>query len=189
MKKEEKPYWMVIFPNSLGWFALLGEKGRIKELTFGHPSYRSAKKALSPGILAQARSIGRKPPLVHRLQTYAKGARKDDFRDIRLDLGGLSVFQRRVLALCRKIPFGTRLSYAQLAARVGSPRAYRAVGNCMAGNKIPIIIPCHRVVPSSGGLGSYSAPGGMLMKKRLLGIENPAFKCRGENQSRGVSPL
>ncbi|MGD0655732.1 MAG: methylated-DNA--[protein]-cysteine S-methyltransferase [Thermoguttaceae bacterium] len=189
MKKEEKPYWMVVFPSSLGWFALLGDKGRIKELTFGHPSSRSAKKALSHGFLAQARSMRGKPPLVRRLQAYAKGTGKDDFRDIRLDLGGLSVFQRRVLALCRKIPFGTRLSYAQLAARVGSPRAYRAVGNCMAGNKIPIIIPCHRVVPSSGGLGSYSAPGGMLMKKRLLGIENPAFKCRGENQSRGVSPL
>jgi methylated-DNA-[protein]-cysteine S-methyltransferase len=175
VKNKEKPYWMVIFPSSLGWFALLGDKGRIKKLTFGHPSARSAKKALSPGLLAQARSIGRKPPLVRRLQAYAKGAGKDDFRDIRLDLGGLSVFQRRVLALCRKIPFGTTLSYAQLAARAGSPRAYRAVGNCMAGNKIPIIIPCHRVVSANGGLGSYSAPGGIRMKKRLLGIENPAL--------------
>jgi methylated-DNA-[protein]-cysteine S-methyltransferase len=175
MKKEEKPYWMVVFPSSLGWFALLGDKCRIKELTFGHSSSRSAKKALSPGFLAQARSTGRKPPLVRRLQAYAKGAGKDDFRDIRLDLGGLSVFQRRVLALCRKIPFGTRLSYAQLAARAGSPRSYRAVGNCMAGNTIPIIIPCHRVVPTSGGLGSYSAPGGIRMKKRLLGMENPAL--------------
>ncbi|MGD0517272.1 MAG: methylated-DNA--[protein]-cysteine S-methyltransferase [Thermoguttaceae bacterium] len=175
MKKKEKPYWMVIFPSSLGWFALLGNKGRIKELTFGHPSARSAKKALSPGFLAQARSMCGKPPLVRRLQAYAKGVDKDDFRDIRLDLEGLSVFQRRVLALCHKIPFGTTVSYAQLAARAGFPRSYRAVGNCLAGNKIPIIIPCHRVVPTNGGLGSYSAPGGIRMKKRLLGIENPAL--------------
>ena len=98
---------------------------------------------------------------MRRLQAYAKGALKDDFRDIKLDLGRLSVFQRRVLEECRKIPFGTTLSYGQLAARAGSARAYRAVGNCMAGNKIPIITPCHRVVQSSGVLGSYSAPGGV----------------------------
>ena len=173
MNKQEKPYWLVVFPSSLGWFAMLGEKNRIKALTFGHPSAQAAKKALSPGLLAQARSLSGKPLLVRRLQAYAKGASIDDFRDVQLDLGRLSVFQRRVLKQCRKIPFGTTLSYRQLAARAGSSRAFRAVGNCMAGNKIPIIIPCHRVVPSSGGLGSYSAPGGVRMKKRLLSIENP----------------
>jgi methylated-DNA-[protein]-cysteine S-methyltransferase len=175
MNKHEKQYWLVVFPSSLGWFAILGEKDRIKELTFGHSSARAAKKALPPGLLAQARFVRRKPPLVRRLQAYAKGAFRDDFRDIQLDLGCLSVFQRRVLEECRKIPFGTTLSYGQLAARAGSARAYRAVGNCMAGNKIPIIIPCHRVVQSSGGLGSYSAPGGVRMKKRLLSMEKPAF--------------
>ncbi|MGA2797368.1 MAG: methylated-DNA--[protein]-cysteine S-methyltransferase [Thermoguttaceae bacterium] len=175
MNKQEKQHWLVVFPSSLGWFALLGNKDRIEELTFGHPSARAAKKALPPGLLAQARSLSRKPPLVRRLQAYAKSARNDDFRDIQLDLGRLSVFQRQVLEQCRNIPFGTTLSYGQLAARTGSHRAYRAVGNCMAGNKIPIIIPCHRVVPSSGGLGSYSAPGGVKMKKRLLSMENPAL--------------
>ncbi|MGA2060169.1 MAG: methylated-DNA--[protein]-cysteine S-methyltransferase [Thermoguttaceae bacterium] len=175
MNKQEKQYWLVVFPSSLGWFAILGEKDRIKELAFGRPSARAAKKALTPGLLAQARPLSRKPPLVRRLQAYAKGASRDDFRDIKLDLGQLSVFQRQVLEECRKIPFGTTLKYGQLAARAGSHNAYRAVGNCMAGNRIPIIIPCHRVVSSSGGLGSYSAPGGMRMKKRLLSIENPAL--------------
>ena len=125
--------------------------------------------------IANANQRNAKPPLVRRLQAYAKGASKDDFRDIQLDLGCLSVFQRRVSEKCRIIPFGTTLSYGQLAARAGSHRAYRAAGNCMAGNKIPIIIPCHRVVPSNRGLGSYSAPGGVRMKKRLLSIENPAL--------------
>ncbi len=120
MNKQEKQYWLVVFPSSLGWFAILGEKDRIKELAFGHPSARAAKKALTPGLLAQARSLSRKLPLVRRLQAYAKGAFKDDFRDIKLDLGRLSVFQRRVLEQCRKIPFGTTLSYGQLAARAGS---------------------------------------------------------------------
>ena len=73
-------------------------------------------------------------------------------------------------------PVGTTLSYGQLAARAGSPRACRAVGNCIAGNKIPIVIPCHRVVLSGGGIGKYSAPGGARMKKRLLMIENPSLE-------------
>jgi methylated-DNA-[protein]-cysteine S-methyltransferase len=175
MNKQEKQLWLVVFPSSLGWFAILGKKDRIKQLAFGYPSAQAAKKALTPELLAQARSLSRKPPLVRRLQAYAKGATGDDFRDIKLDLGQLSVFQHRVLEECRKIPFGATLSYGQLATRAGSARAYRAVGNCMAGNKIPIIIPCHRVVQSSGELGSYSAPGGVRMKKRLLSIENPAL--------------
>jgi methylated-DNA-[protein]-cysteine S-methyltransferase len=175
MNKQDKQYWLVVFPSPLGWFALLGKQDRIKQLAFGHPSAQAAKKALTPELLAQARSLSKKPPLVRRLQAYAKGATRDDFCDVQLDLGRLSVFQRRVLEECRKIPFGTTLSYGQLAARAGSARAYRAVGNCMAGNKIPIFIPCHRVVLSSGGLGSYSAPGGVRMKKRLLSIENPAL--------------
>jgi methylated-DNA-[protein]-cysteine S-methyltransferase len=173
MMKLEKQHWQVVFNSSLGWFAILGDKDRIKELTFGHPSAAAAKKALSSGLLAQARSLSRKPPLVRRLQAYAQGCSRDDFRDIQVDHGALSVFQRRVLDQCRKIPFGATLSYGQLAAQAGSARAYRAVGNCMAGNKLPIIIPCHRVVKSSGGVGSYSAPGGVRMKKRLLSIENP----------------
>ncbi len=120
MNKHEKQHWLVVFPSSLGWFALLGNKDRIKELTFGHPSAGAAKKALSPGFLPQARLSRMKPPLVRRLQAYAKGARNDDFHDIQLDLGQLSAFKRRVLEQCRKIPFGTTLSYGQLAARAGS---------------------------------------------------------------------
>ena len=56
-EQTEKQHWLVVFPSSLGWFAILGEKDRIKELAFGHPSARAAKKALTPGLLAQARSL------------------------------------------------------------------------------------------------------------------------------------
>jgi methylated-DNA-[protein]-cysteine S-methyltransferase len=178
MKKQEKPYWSVIFPSILGWFGLIGEKDLLKELTFGHSSPGAAKKALSPSMLEQAQPLNRKLALVRRLQAYAEGTLKDDFLDVKLDFKGLSVFQRRVIEKCREIPFGSTLSYGQLAAKARSPRAYRAVGNCMGGNKIPIIIPCHRVVSSNGGLGSYSAPGGVRMKKRLLSIENPSAENR-----------
>ena len=83
-----------------------------------------------------------------------------------------SRFQRRVLNQCRRVPCGATISYARLAAKAGYPGAARAVGNCMAGNPIPLIVPCHRVVCSDGRLGAYSAPGGTAMKRRLLALES-----------------
>jgi methylated-DNA-[protein]-cysteine S-methyltransferase len=63
------------------------------------------------------------------------------------------------------------LTYGELAAKAGYPGAARAVGNCMAANRIPLLIPCHRVVCAGGRLGSYSAPGGTVTKRRLLALE------------------
>ena len=73
--------------------------------------------------------------LVHRLQAYASGA-PDDFRDIRIDPGPPSEFQRRVLNQCRRVAYGSTISYGELAAKAGYPGAARAVGNCMAANRI-----------------------------------------------------
>jgi O-6-methylguanine DNA methyltransferase len=113
----------------------------------------------------QARTLRR------RLQAFAAG-KPDALGDIPIDLGRLSEFQRQVLKQCRRIPYGRTLSYAELAAKAGFPRAARAVGNCMAANRIPLIVPCHRVVRSDGRLGAYSASGGTAMKRRLLALES-----------------
>ena len=94
-----------------------------------------------------------------------------DFRDVAVDPGALTPFWEVVVRQCREIPYGRTMSYGQLAARAQSPRAARAVGNCMARNRIPLIIPCHRVIAASGGPGPYSAPGGTAMKRRLLLLE------------------
>ena len=75
-------------------------------------------------------------------------------------------FKVKVLDVLQDIPFGETRTYAEVAEMAGSPRAYRAVGTACAENPIPIIIPCHRVVPTSGGLGAYG--GGSILKKRLL---------------------
>jgi methylated-DNA-[protein]-cysteine S-methyltransferase len=170
MKKQERQTWLSVFPSSLGWFAVLGEKNRVIQLTFGHPSASSARKALAPDLADQASQLRQKPALATRLQAYAKG-KKDDFRDVQLDLGGVSDFKRRVLMQCRKIPLGTTVSYGELAKQAGFPNAARAVGTCMAKNILPILTPCHRVVKADGKIGSYSACGGKLMKKRLLNME------------------
>ncbi len=78
-------------------------------------------------------------------------------------------FRRRALEAARRIPPGETATYGDLAAEVGSPRAARAVGSAMATNPIPIVVPCHRVVPSTGGLGNYG--GGVEIKALLLDLE------------------
>jgi methylated-DNA-[protein]-cysteine S-methyltransferase len=86
-----------------------------------------------------------------------------------LCLRGLTPFQLRVLAACREIPYGEVRTYGWLAARVGSPRAARAVGQVMAANPVPLVIPCHRVVAAGGKLGGFG--GGLPLKAWLLAHE------------------
>lgn len=93
------------------------------------------------------------------------------FQDIRLDSSGWSKFAGRVYACCRQIPASVTWTYQQLAVAAGSPRASRAVGAAMARNRVPLVIPCHRVISTGGGLRGFSAPGGLETKQRLLALE------------------
>ena len=88
-----------------------------------------------------------------------------------LDLRGLTDFRRQVLERCRRIPYGQVMTYGELAGAVGRAGAARAVGQCMAANPIPLIIPCHRVVAADGRAGGFSAPGGAATKRRMLELE------------------
>jgi methylated-DNA-[protein]-cysteine S-methyltransferase len=78
-------------------------------------------------------------------------------------------FRRRVLEATARIPFGSVSTYGDVALRAGSPRAYRAAGNALHDNPIPIVVPCHRVVPASGGIGQYG--GEEWRKEWLLRLE------------------
>ncbi|MBN2474872.1 MAG: methylated-DNA--[protein]-cysteine S-methyltransferase [Pirellulales bacterium] len=168
--REEAPPILVVAPSRLGWIALIGAGKTLKQLTFGHASSRAAIRALDPGLRAAAEPGDWNAQLVRRLQDYASG-QPVDFRDVRIDTQGLTAFQRRVTAQCRKIAYGEVRTYGRLAALAGSPRAARAVGNCMAANRFPLIVPCHRVLPASGRPGAFSAPGSTAMKQRLLAME------------------
>jgi methylated-DNA-[protein]-cysteine S-methyltransferase len=88
-------------------------------------------------------------------------------------LEGFSRFARRVLAACRQIRLGEVVTYSGLARKTGRQAAARAVGNALAKNPLPLIIPCHRVIRSDGRIGGFSGPGGATMKKRLLELERP----------------
>ena len=78
-------------------------------------------------------------------------------------------FSRRVLRATARIPYGELLTYAQVAAKAGSPRGSRAAGNALGSNRIPIVVPCHRVVRTGGALGGYT--GGIERKEYLLDLE------------------
>lgn len=105
--------------------------------------------------------------LPQRLHRYFNGERVD-FHD-RLDLSGATRFQQDVWAITKNIPYGQTRSYGWVAVQLGKPKAMRAVGQALGRNPLPIIIPCHRVVRSDGGLGGFS--GGLDMKKLLLRLE------------------
>jgi methylated-DNA-[protein]-cysteine S-methyltransferase len=81
-------------------------------------------------------------------------------------------FSRRVLRATARIPYGRLLTYAQVAAKAGSPRGSRAAGNALGSNRIPIVVPCHRVVRTGGALGGYT--GGVARKEYLLDLEGVA---------------
>lgn len=100
-----------------------------------------------------------------------------DFRLENLDFGIVKGFARRVLLADGKIPRGRVMTYGGLAASVGVEGGARAVGNVMAGNPFPLVIPCHRVVRSGGSLGGFG--GGAEMKKALLRMEGVAFDAQG----------
>ena len=160
----------VVFPSSLGWMALITSGRILKRLCFGHASREAAVATLDTALCETVQLETSNSPLVRRLQAYALGAR-DDFRDVEIDLELQTGFQRRVVRRCRQIPYGKTLSYGELAAQAGSPGAARAVGSCMAANRVPLVVPCHRVVTSAGRLGGYSATGGIATKQHLLDLE------------------
>jgi methylated-DNA-[protein]-cysteine S-methyltransferase len=94
-----------------------------------------------------------------------------DLSSVHLDLDRVPAFERRVYEVARTIPAGETVSYGQIASRLGDARLAREVGQALAQNPFPIIVPCHRVIAAGGKLGGFSARGGVATKQRLLSIE------------------
>jgi len=103
---------------------------------------------------------------VAQLGEYFAGRRRRF--ELPLELSGTD-FQCQVWGSLAEIPYGSTISYAELAAMVGRPTAFRAVGQANGANPLPIVLPCHRVVASGGRIGGYG--GGLDMKRRLLALE------------------
>jgi methylated-DNA-[protein]-cysteine S-methyltransferase len=129
----------------------------------GQELERLARSA-GPRILRSPRSVDRAR---HELDQYFAGTRRTF--DLTLDLRALPPFTLSVLEQLARVPYGETTTYGTLAGRVGRPRAARAVGTVMHLNPIPIVLPCHRVVGSTGDLTGYG--GGLDRKRTLLELE------------------
>ena len=131
-----------------------GEEQVLEELADG----------ISPRVL---RAPERTDDARRELDAYFRGMRHDF--DLPIDWSLVHGFTRGVLQATARVPFGSVATYGEVAASAGSPRAYRAAGNALHINPIPIVVPCHRVVPASGGIGKYG--GGEERKEYLLDLE------------------
>lgn len=110
--------------------------------------------------------------LVRRIEAYFAG-RRESFEDVDLELEGWTPFQLAVVGALRRVSWGDVVSYGELAALAGYPRAQRAVGTFCARNRFGLVVPCHRVV-GADGIGSYGSLGPRY-KRRLLALEGVTF--------------
>ncbi len=133
----------------------------------------SAPRARLRSRFDQARETD-PPPKVRRAITAVVAlleGRARDLSALELDMNGVPPFHRRVYEAARAIPPGATLSYGEVAQRIGSPGAARAVGQALGKNPFAIVVPCHRVLASGGKVGGFSANGGTNTKLAMLAIE------------------
>lgn len=151
-------------------FAAVTRRGLVT-LSYGEEEFdieaRRLSRLVSPRILRSPRRVD---PVRRQLTEYFEGERKRF--DVPIDWTLVRGFGRDVLAATARIPYGEVLTYREVASVAHRPLAARAAGNALGANPIPIVVPCHRVVHSGGGLGGYT--GGLHRKRFLLRLEGVA---------------
>ena len=171
----EKTIKYVIFKTKWGYFGLAGTETALCQTQLPGPEYKKIKSELLKNLPDAQFDETYFKILQKQITAYFEGSYVNFSPDIPLSLDGLGVFSRKVLTTCRKIEFGRRATYAGLAKKAGRSTASRAVGNALAKNPLPLIIPCHRVLRTDGKMGGFSAPGGISLKKRMLTLEIKAL--------------
>ncbi len=157
------------------------------ETTLGSCGVRWSENGITEVLMPRSRQLGAMSHVASRsvpepvleavrgLVALLEGERRD-LRSVVLDQSGVDAFRRRVYAATRQIAPGQIASYGEIARAIGVPDAARDVGAALGENRIPIIVPCHRVLAAGGELRGFSAPGGIVTKRRMLAIEGaPGF--------------
>lgn len=162
----------------IGWCAAVTGPAGLKRIILAEPERKSAEASVLrqfPGCRADVEVCRGAVAFVMRYFEEGTAARPPG----NLDLEPATSFQRRVWELAVTIPFGQVRSYSWMAARLGCRGAARAVGSALGRNPLPLIVPCHRIVCSSGHMGGFSAEGGTALKRALLEHEGVAFDSKG----------
>lgn len=156
------------FNTNNGYIALLGNDGKLLRSTLPKTTSEEAISELDAGLgedcVEDRNAFGDLPD---RLIAYYAG-KQVDFSDIEIDVSAQPPFLATVQLAAQKIPYGTLVTYRELARMAGNDRAARAAGSAMARNLVPIIVPCHRVI-ASGGIGGFAL--GLEWKRTLLRLE------------------
>ncbi|WP_437114677.1 methylated-DNA--[protein]-cysteine S-methyltransferase [Streptomyces longispororuber] len=166
------PVWAVV-PSDIGPLLLAATgKGLVNVVFHASDAVRDkAVERLGSRLGAEPLEAPASPLLaesIRQLQAYFAGGRRDF--ELPLDWSLISGFNRQVLReLATGVPYGTVVGYGDLARRVGQPGAAQAVGVAMGANPLPVVVPCHRVVESDGGIGGFG--GGLETKRHLLALE------------------
>jgi methylated-DNA-[protein]-cysteine S-methyltransferase len=169
MHKEENKAAIDSCQTAWGWVGIASSPSGLLALTLPE---LSEERALKPLLERWGEEQGYDDVLdglKTKLRQYFDGQRV--LFDEPLNLSGATAFQRRVWLAVRDIPYGETRSYSQIARQVGSPKAARAVGQAMATNPLPIVVPCHRVIGNDGDLRGFG--GGLDLKRRMLEMERP----------------
>ncbi len=163
----QKSIKYTFFKTKWGYFGLVGTEYALYRTQLPGPEREKNKSLLLKNMPAAQFDKSLFRPLQEQINTYFEGAYVD-FRNIPIELEGSSSFLSSVLSACRNIEFGRTVTYAGLARKLNRPAAARAVGNALAKNPLPLIIPCHRIICSDGKIGGFSAAGGTDLKAKLL---------------------
>lgn len=167
--EQHTPTNTTLCPTAFGWVAFSWSDEGLTAVTLPQDSEAAALSQLPAGTIPSPSTAPRFDPsdLAAKFRRYFEG--EVMIFDEPLDITSGTPFQRRVWAITRAIPRGETKTYGQIAREAGSPGAARAVGQVMARNPWPIIVPCHRVVGHDGRLTGFG--GGLPMKQRMLEME------------------
>ncbi len=167
-----------VVETKFGWMGLLASPHGIRRTTLPQPSATDCVALLGHEAHDAEFAPERFADLNKRLDHYFASG-ETEFDDEALDVSDAPPFLRSAWQACGSIPAGETRTYLWLAASAGRPRAARAAGQSMARNRFPIVVPCHRVIASDGGLRGFGRGASQLdLKRRLLDLESGASQAR-----------
>lgn len=162
-----------VWHSPIGWLGVRASEAGVQQLALGRRDAIDCLQALGGDELGSATPPRWLATWRDLLQEYCQGAAVD-LTLIPVDLPRSTAFIASVRQRLREIPYGRTCSYGELAAAAGFPGAARAVGQVLARNPVPLILPCHRVLGAGGRLGGFTAPSGVALKQQLLSLEGLA---------------
>lgn len=157
-----------VFPTPLGWFAVLLSEDGLRRTSL-QPSRELAIQGIGAEFEESSKSNLKLMNTTREVMDAYFSGTGFDLDRLPLDFKGMTTFTQECLMVCRSIPVGETRSYLWIAKELGRSTGARAVGAVMARNRLPVVIPCHRVIANSGRLHGYS--GGLNLKLDLLTLE------------------